>query len=181
MRKTLVFAFLVFLCLPGFAQQYSSTNIGKVSTVNNIDVTVSVDSAGTLILSTPTHSIYFNRKYVYFFSDTVESILEGMKELESKDITIQDARTIGKLTPDASRDRFADGVVFRLQFNATKDNKVLMLMYNTSDPEDMVFTTNQVAQLDGLVKKALKSGADFGDQFAFIQSVIDKITAAGFK
>ncbi len=181
MLKSAILVILATVGLGLSAQQYSSTIIGKVTAVNNVDVAVAVDSTGTIIISTPTHSIYVDRSMARVFGNTLDAILSGMRDLEAKSVTVQDYRTIGKLTSDGSRERLMDGIVFRMEINANKDNKVVMVMYSTRNPEDMRFSTTSLGQLNELVKRALKSGVDYGDQYAYIQSVMDKIGTAVFR
>ena len=181
MSKPITLVLLLSISLTVGAQQYSSTNIGKVATFNNVDVTVTVDSTGTLILSTSSHSVYLDRSVVVSFGNALDAILAGMRDLETKDITLVDYRDIGEITQDGSHDNTADGIMFRFELNPTKDNKVLLLIHSTVDMEDMIFTSKALAQLDDIVKKALKSGSDYSDQYAYIQSVIDKIDTTAFK
>lgn len=181
MRKPFVFALLLSIGMTIAAQQYSSLELGKVTTLNNVDVIVTVDSAGTIILSTPAHSVYIEYPIAASFGNILDAILAGMRDLEAKDITVVDHRVIGKLTSDGSHDTTVDGMMFHFELNSAKDNKVLLLMYSTRDMEDMLFTTDGVAQLSGLVDRALKSGVGYGDQYAYIQSVIDKIDNTAFR
>ncbi|HET7839317.1 MAG TPA: hypothetical protein VFL04_06125 [Rectinemataceae bacterium] len=181
MKKVMVLVLVALACLPLVAQQYTSTTVGKVSTINNVDVTVSVDTAGTIILATPTHGMYIDHGSAFSFSDTIDAIYAGMKDLDGKDLTVQDYRTLGKLTADGTRERNADGIVFRLEINSIRGNKVLAVMYSTRDPEDMRFTTAAFGQLSQLVKQSLKSGADYGDQFKYIQTVVDRIGTMAFR
>jgi hypothetical protein len=162
------------------AQQYSSMDIGKVTMVNNVDVAVTVDSTGTIILSTPDHNIYIDRNSAISFSNALSAILVGMRELDAKDITVVDYQVVGKLTNHGAHDSSMDEIKFRLEFNSTKDDKVLLLMYSSHDREDMLFTTTLIAQLDDLIKKALKTGGDYSDQYAYILSVLEKIDSTAF-
>jgi len=181
MLKSFMFVLLTSICLTAVAQKYTSMDLGKVTTLTRVDVLVTVDSAGTIILSTPTHSIYIDRPVALSFGNTLDAILAGMREIETKDITVVDHRVIGRLTRDGTQDNTLDGIVFLLEFNSTKENKVLLLMYSTHDMEDLLFTSESIAQLDDLVKKALKSVVDYSDQYAYIQSVIEKIDTTAFK
>ena len=181
MLKTSMFVLLVSICAMGFAQKYSAMDLGKVPMLDKVEMLVTVDSAGTIILSTPTHSIYIDRPIAPTFGNTLDAVLAGMREIETKDITVVDHRMIGRITHDGSHDNTLDGIAFHLEFNSTKDDKVLLLLYSTRDMENMVFTTDGVAQLDELVKKALKSVVDYGDQYAYIQSIIEKIDQTAFR
>jgi hypothetical protein len=178
----------LFLCalslslgLSAFAQQYTSAVLGKVSTQNKVDVTVSVDSAGTIMLSTPEHNLYINHPSAIPFGNALSAILAGMKDLEAKSITVVDYRKLGSITTDGSSNNIGDGIKFGLKFNSTKENKVLLLMYSTRYSQDLIFTTDQLTQLDDYVKKALKSGVEYNDQYAYIQYVTEKIDSSAFR
>lgn len=181
MLKPLALVLLLSITLALTAQQYSSKVLGKVTMPNGADLTVAVDSAGTVILSTPAHSMYVDRPTAMNLENSLEAILAGMKDLEAKDISVVDYRMIGRLINGGSQDASQDSIMFRLELNTTKNDKVLLSMYSTRNLEDMLFTTTAVAQLDDLVNKALKSVVEYGDQYAYIQSVIDKIDSKGFK
>ncbi len=176
MRKCLTLAALAILSMALAAQQYTTKNIGKVTTVNNIDVAVTVDSAGTIILSTPGHSIYVYRRSALTFGSSLEAILAGMRSIEAKGITLVDYRVVGRLTSEGwAQGGLGDGILFHLQLNSSEANRVLLLMYSTRDLQDLLFTTSSVAQLADLVKKAMSSGTDYGDQYEFVSTVIDRI------
>lgn len=148
---------------------------------NKADLTVAVDSAGTVILSTAAHSLYIDRPTAVSLATSLDAILAGMKDIEAKDISVVDYRMVGRLVNGGTQDAALDSIMFRLELNSTKDDKVLLSMYSTRNLEDMLFTTAAVAQLDDLVNKALKSVVEYGDQYTYIQSVIDQIDAKGFK
>jgi len=176
MRKFLMLVAVASLCAALAAQQYTTKNIGKVSTINSIDVTVTVDSAGTIILSTPGHSIYVYRRSAPTFGSSLEAILAGMRSIDAKGITLVDYRVVGRLGSEGwAQGGMGDGIMFHLQLNPSEANRVLLLMYSTRDLQDLIFTTSAVAQLSDLVKKAMSSGTDYGDQYEFVQTVLDRI------
>jgi len=176
MAKSFILIVLLSLSMTLFAQQYTSKILGKVTTVNNLDVLVTVDSAGTIILSTPGHSLYVDHRFAATFESTLEAILAGMRSVEAKDITLVDYRVIGKLSKEGwTHNSGGDGIMFHLEVNSNAKNKVLLLMYSTHDLEDMLFTSTTVSQLSALVNKALTSGVDYSDQYVFIQNVLDRI------
>jgi hypothetical protein len=182
MRKSLVFVLFLTICFAAGAQQYSSRNIGKVTTLNKIDLFVIADSSGAIILSTSAHSIYLDHRYAAAFKNTLDAIQAGMKDLESKNITVVDYRVIGKLSHNGwSHESAVDGIMFHLELNSTKDDKVLLLMYSNHDLEDMLFNSTLLAKLQDLVGEGIKSGVDYSDQYVYIQSVIDKIDSTVFQ
>jgi hypothetical protein len=180
MLKPFLSVLMLSIGLGVFAQQYSSVEIGKVTMVNKVDLTVTVDSSGTVILSTPTHNLYIDHPRAIALENALSAIVAGMRDLESKNITVVDYQVIGKLTNDGSRDDTLDGLKFRMEFNSTKNDKVLLLMYSTHNGEDMLFTTTAISQFDDLVKKALQSGVDYSGQYVYILSVIEKIDSTAF-
>jgi hypothetical protein len=181
MNRSLFFVLILSISIPIAAQQYTTTEIGRMTTGNNVNLVVSVDSSRTLILTTPAHSIYIDVQMAPAFRNTLEAVLVGMKELDAKGITVVDHHTIGKLTFAGDRDISLDGIVFRMELNTNRADRVLLLMYSSRVMEDLLFTTAQLAQFNDLVNKGLKSVADFSDQFVFIQSTINKIYDTGFK
>jgi hypothetical protein len=181
MTKTLALALFLSMTLSLTAQQYTSREIGKLTTQNKISLTVTVDSSQTVILTTPSHSIYIDSRIANKYRSTLEAILGGMRELEAKNIAVVDHRLIGKLTFDGIKDNSLDGIVFRMELNSTPTDKVLLLMYSTRTMEEMLLSSTMLAQLDDLVGKAMNSFADYGDQHDFIQSTIDKIYSTAFR
>ncbi len=171
---------LALAALPVLGQQFSTTSLGTLTTNNKLPLSVTVDSTGTLILSTHAKSVYLDRPYAAAFADALDAILAGMKDLEGKGLSVRDYRALGKLSPDGSLDANADGIVFRLELNAASDRKVLLDLYSTRAGEDLLLGTDAVAQLDDLVKKGLRSSSDYGDQYAFIESTVSKIQSAVF-
>jgi hypothetical protein len=164
------------------AQNYSSSNIGQVMSLDSVTINISADSAGSIILSTPTHSIYLDRGFATTFVNTLDAIITGMKDLEANNIDVTDTRMIGKLAFDGTHTITSDGIVFRFELNTFKDNKILLLMYSTLDSkEDILLTSTTASQLSDTMKKAMASANDYRKQYAEIQAVIDKIDSTAFK
>ncbi len=115
MLKPLALVLLLSITLALTAQQYSSKVLGKVTMPNGADLTVAVDSAGTVILSTPAHSIYVDRPTAMNLENSLDAILAGMKDLEAKDISVVDYRMIGRLVNGGSQDASQDSIMFRLR------------------------------------------------------------------
>ena len=157
------------------AQQQAPMGIGKVTTRNNVDLTVTVNAAGVVVLSSPSRSIFLDRRLARTFEDNLAAILGGMKDLEGKDTAVVDFRTLGRLDYGVPNGPTTNGMVFRLELNPTKNDKVLLLMYSTEDREDLILASAGVAQLDDIFNKALKYIDDVGGQSGYVLSVIEKM------
>ena len=177
MLKQIIPFLLLATGLMGFAQHNPSVTVGRTTTQNKVEVTVTADSAGTIILSSPDHSIYLNRRFAKSVDKNLGSIITGMRELETKDIEIVDYQMICKLNPDGSNESSKDGIIFRFEFNKTKNDKILLSMQSTTEKEDLFFTLAGVIQLQELVGKAMKSVSSISAQYENIQSAVDRINS----
>jgi hypothetical protein len=174
----------MLIALLGFtvaAQQYSITEIGKITTLNNMDLSVMSYSKGTVVLITADHSIYIDRPSAKAIGSALGFMAAGMRELDAKDITIVDSKVLGNLKIDGSDEAALSGLRFRLKFNSTKNDKVLLLMHATDNTEDLVFTTAMVTQLGDLIDKALATGGGYNSQYDNIQAVTDKIDSSIYR
>lgn len=157
------------------AQTQAALNIGKMTTRNNVDLSVLVNSVGVVVLSSPSHSIYLDRRLARTLEDNLAAIIGGMQDLETKDTAVVDFRTIGRLDYGVANGPTTDGLVFRLELNPTKNDKVLLLLYSTAEKEDLLFSTAGVAQLDDILIKALKYVDDVSGQSGYVLSVVEKM------
>ena len=175
MQKRILSVMLLVAGVVAFAQHNPSVAVGQMTTQNKVEVTVTADSAGTVILSSPDHSIYLNRRFANSVDKNLISIIKGMRDLETKDIEIIDYQMICKLNQDGSNESSKDGIIFRFEFNKTKNDKVLLSMQSTTEKEDLFFTLAGVTQLEDLVSKAMKSVNTISAQYETIQSTVDRI------
>jgi len=179
MLRKFIPVLLLSLGLAVVAQQNPSVKVGEMRTHNGVNLVVTGDSKGTIILATPDHCLYLDGPFATRFGETLASIQKGMQELEIKDINVVDYQQIKQLNFDGSREWSKDGLVFRFEFNQTKGDKVLLLMHSTTAWGDMLFSSTELSQLGDLVSKAKASIAEYTEQYGYIQSIVDKINATG--